>query len=113
MASYDRLFPNQDTLPKGGFGNLTAQPLQHQARGQGNTLFVDDAFDPFSDQWGFLARLRKMTPAEVQDLAEAAARQGQVLGVRMSVLDWRRSRPLSADSTGGASWPPGTTAVKS
>jgi len=28
MKSYDRLFPNQDTLPKGGFGNLIALPLQ-------------------------------------------------------------------------------------
>ncbi|MBI4573184.1 MAG: hypothetical protein HY713_07855 [candidate division NC10 bacterium] len=52
MASYDRLFPNQDTLPKGGFGNLIALPLQHQARGQGNTVFVDDAFVPFPDEEG-------------------------------------------------------------
>lgn len=28
MDSYDRLFPNQDTLPRGGFGNLIALPLQ-------------------------------------------------------------------------------------
>ena len=87
MASYDRLFPNQDSLPKGGFGNLIALPLQHQARGQGNTVFVDDAFVPFPDQWGFLARLRKISPAEVQRLADAASRQGQVLGVRVSILD--------------------------
>jgi hypothetical protein len=26
--SYDRLFPNQDTMPQGGFGNLIALPLQ-------------------------------------------------------------------------------------
>ncbi|WP_341327724.1 hypothetical protein [Methylotuvimicrobium sp. KM2] len=28
FESYDRFFPNQDTLPKGGFGNLIALPLQ-------------------------------------------------------------------------------------
>jgi len=32
MESYDRLFPNQDTMPKGGFGNLIALPLQGEAR---------------------------------------------------------------------------------
>lgn len=43
MESYDRLFPNQDTLPRGGFGNLIALPLQHGGpRQMGNTVFVDD-----------------------------------------------------------------------
>src|SRR5208337_3954789 len=32
LGSYDRFFPNQDTMPKGGFGNLIALPLQKQAR---------------------------------------------------------------------------------
>jgi hypothetical protein len=27
LDSYDRLFPNQDILPQGGFGNLIALPL--------------------------------------------------------------------------------------
>ena len=43
MASYDRLFPNQDTLPRGGFGNLIALPFQNKDRIKGNTVFVDDA----------------------------------------------------------------------
>ena len=42
MASYDRLFPNQDTMPAGGFGNLIALPLQHEPRSRGNTVFLDD-----------------------------------------------------------------------
>ena len=57
LASFDRLFPNQDTLPKGGFGNLIALPLQKQARLSGNSLFVDDAFCPYDDQWAYLASL--------------------------------------------------------
>jgi hypothetical protein len=44
FRSYDRLFPNQDTLPKGGFGNLIALPLQKEARLRGNTVFVDAWF---------------------------------------------------------------------
>jgi hypothetical protein len=34
FKSYDRLFPSQDTMPKGGFGNLIALPLQKIAREQ-------------------------------------------------------------------------------
>jgi hypothetical protein len=47
LDSYDRLFPNQDTMPKGGFGNLIALPLQKRARGQGNSVFVDKASSRF------------------------------------------------------------------
>ena len=46
MESYDRLFPNQDTMPRGGFGNLIALPLQYEARNQGNTVFLDDSLEP-------------------------------------------------------------------
>jgi hypothetical protein len=42
MESYDRLFPSQDTLPRGGFGNLIALPLQHGPRALGNSVFLDD-----------------------------------------------------------------------
>jgi hypothetical protein len=35
MDSYDRLFPSQDTMPRGGFGNLIALPLQRAARENG------------------------------------------------------------------------------
>ncbi len=49
LDSYARLFPNQDTLPKGGFGNLIALPLQKSARQQGNTVFLDEKFQPYAD----------------------------------------------------------------
>jgi len=48
--SYDRFFPNQDTMPKGGFGNLIALPLQHQPRTKGNSVFVDATFAAYPDQ---------------------------------------------------------------
>ncbi len=84
MGSYDRLFPNQDTMPRGGFGNLIALPLQHEARRRGNTLFVDDAFVPYPDQWGQLASAGRMDLGAVLAIAEEATRTGQVIGVRMA-----------------------------
>jgi len=57
--SYDRLFPNQDTLPTGGFGNLIALPLQQNPRQHGNSIFVDNNLITFNDQWDFLKNLKK------------------------------------------------------
>ena len=84
MESYDRFFPNQDTMPKGGFGNLIALPLQRKARDTGNSMFVDDSFNPWSDQWAFLAGVERIDAAFVTALTDEASRRGQVIGVRMS-----------------------------
>ena len=67
FESYDRLFPNQDTMPKGGFGNLIALPLQGKARREGNSLFVDDDFIPYSDQWVYLNQIKRLTAEEVDE----------------------------------------------
>jgi len=83
MESYDRLFPNQDTLPRGGFGNLIALPLQRGARQMGNTVFVDDQFVPHPDQWEFLWQLQR-EPVTVDGIAREATRRGLVVGVRLS-----------------------------
>ncbi len=84
MESYDRLFPNQDTLPRGGFGNLIALPLQHGPRQMGNTVFVDDQFVPHPDQWKFLSEHPCVEPATVDGVAREASRRGLVVGVRTS-----------------------------
>ncbi len=65
LASYDRLFPNQDTMPKGGFGNLIALPLQKLPREHGCSIFVDGGFEPYPDQWAFLASIQPMTRPEL------------------------------------------------
>ncbi len=65
MDSYDRLFPNQDTMPKGGFGNLIALPLQKEACKKGNTHFLDQHLQPYEDQWAFLSSIPRMQPPEV------------------------------------------------
>ena len=59
--SYDRFFPSQDTMPSGGFGNLIALPLQAKPRENGNSVFVDDDFLPFADQWAYLSSIRQDT----------------------------------------------------
>lgn len=84
MDSYDRLFPNQDTMPRGGFGNLIALPLQHEPRQQGNTVFVDDRFQPFADQWEFLVSIPRIDPSTIEAIAREATRTGQVVGVRVA-----------------------------
>jgi len=66
LTSYDRLFPNQDAMPKGGFGNLIALPLQKKPRENGFSVFVDGALKPYPDQWGFLAAIRPMPVADIE-----------------------------------------------
>jgi superfamily II DNA or RNA helicase len=87
FKSYDRLFPNQDTMPQGGFGNLIALPLQKQARQRGNTVFLDEQFEPYADQWAFLASVRRMSRAYVEALVHDAESKGRIIGVRVVMPD--------------------------
>jgi len=79
--SYDRLFPSQDTMPKGGFGNLIALPLQRLARQAGNTVFLDRNFEPYEDQWRYLASVRRLTLMDCEQIVREAARAGKILGI--------------------------------
>jgi len=102
MESYDRLFPNQDTMPRGGFGNLIALPLQHEARKQGNTVFLDEQLVPFADQWAYLVAIKRITPDRVERIAAEALRRGQVIGVRGADLgdDEERLAPWKRPPSG-------------
>jgi hypothetical protein len=96
FGSYDRLFPNQDTLPKGGFGNLIALPLQKQARQLGNSVFLDQRFEPFQDQWSLLATMGKIGRVQVEALVREAENKGRVVGVPMAAADEEDDRPWTA-----------------
>lgn len=96
LDSYDRLFPSQDTLPQGGFGNLIALPLQRGPRDQGNSVFVDDDLVPWADQWAFLASLSKVGRNEVERVVQDAERRGRVLGVRLPPQDEGELEPWTA-----------------
>jgi len=96
LGFYDRFFPNQDTLPKGGFGNLIALPLQKQARQQENTVFLDEEFKPHPDQWSFLASLQKVSRSRVETLVRDAETKGRVIGVSVAVMDDEDDSPWAA-----------------
>ena len=100
MESYDRLFPSQDTLPAGGFGNLIALPLQQAARERGNTLFLDGQLEPFADQWAFLASVPRISAGRLDEIVGEARSTGTHLSVVEHELDvhapWRPAKPLSA-----------------
>lgn len=87
LRSYDRLFPNQDTLPKGGFGNLIALPLQKRPRQHNHSVFVDDKFTPHADQWQFLSSVQRIGRARVEALVRDAEARGRIIGVRVVAPD--------------------------
>ena len=72
LASYDRFFPSQDFLPKAGFGNLIALPLQGDAALRGSTVFLDPTtMQPWPDQWAFLSSVARMSTDAVTALADS------------------------------------------
>ncbi|MBO9745968.1 DEAD/DEAH box helicase family protein [Xanthomonas phaseoli pv. dieffenbachiae] len=73
LTSYDRLFPNQDTMPKGGFGNLIALPLQKWPREKGCSVFVDADLRPCPDQWAFLAAIQPVSTHDIEPIILRAA----------------------------------------
>jgi len=85
FSSYDRLFPNQDTLPRGGFGNLIALPLQKGPREHGHSVFVDEHLDPYQDQWAHLAAIPRLPRARMDALTQEAESCGRVVGVRFAL----------------------------
>jgi superfamily II DNA or RNA helicase len=87
LDSYDRFFPSQDTIPKGGFGNLIALPLQRGPKGEGNSVFVNQKFDVYTDQWIFLSSIKRVKSEEVEDIVREASRNGAIIGVRISLTD--------------------------
>ncbi len=100
LTSYDRLFPNQDRLPKGGFGNLIALPLQKEPRAHQRSLFVDRAWRAYPDPWAFLASIRQMTPQDIEPTILRAVGGAQPLDVGFIneedlAQPWKPPAPLS------------------
>ncbi len=90
--SYDRLFPSQDTLPAGGFGNLIALPLQHRPRWLGNSVFVDDDLLPYPDQWDYLSSVKRISLSQVCERAGETEWQAGPVECRLS-LDTAQEEP--------------------
>nr|WP_231125680.1 DEAD/DEAH box helicase [Halomonas piezotolerans] len=98
FSSYDRLFPNQDTIPAGGFGNLIALPLQHQARHRGCTVFVDDNLTPYPDQWALLSRQKSLSPDQ---LGEKIGRKPDADATADVALPWEQALPVETGKITG------------
>ena len=93
LDSYDRFFPNQDTMPAGGLGNLIALPLQRKPRDQGNSLFLDRNFEPYNDQWAFLSSIKRVGRPELECLVEKGLQKGRIMGTHLSVIDDEGEEP--------------------
>lgn len=93
LDSYDRLFPNQDTMPQGGFGNLIALPLQRSPRNKGNSVFLGNDFRPISDQWSFLSLVKRLSAGKMHEVIREAEHVGNLIGVRFSACDEEESDP--------------------
>lgn len=94
FRSYDRMFPNQDTMPNGGFGNLIALPLQGQARKNGNSVFVNADFVPYEDQWEHLSSVQKLAPVFVESILAKLTKKNE-LGTLMTDSEekpWRNEK---------------------
>ncbi len=104
--SYDRFFPNQDTLPHGGFGNLIALPLQKHARGDGNSVFLDDHGVPHRDQWAFLSTVGRIGRAHLESVARDAERRGRILGVSLPPAEDDEPAPWAAPPSRRQTEPP-------
>jgi len=105
LTSYDRLFPSQDSMPKGGFGNLIALPLQKKPRKNGCSVFVDGNLHPYPDQWGYLASIRPMPPRDIEPTILRAT--GGVHPLDVTFIDeedhkepWKHPAPASRKLTG-------------
>jgi hypothetical protein len=93
LDSYDRFFPSQDTLPRGGLGNLIALPLQKKPSEHGNSLFLDERFVPHHDQWTFLCSLRRMSRQAVETVVGEAEKESEFSGIRIPLTDENENEP--------------------
>ncbi|HRN55186.1 MAG TPA: hypothetical protein PLL71_01970 [Agriterribacter sp.] len=76
-SSFDRLFPNQDTLSGKGLGNLIAMPLHKPALDKGNSCFIDpETLIPFPDQWSFLSGIEKVNVRLLEEIYNAVSADG-------------------------------------
>lgn len=75
IDSFDRMFPNQDYLPKGGYGNLIALPFQTEPAKYGNTIFIDKNFLPIQGQFEYLNQIMKLSENDVLKTIKILSRE--------------------------------------
>lgn len=105
MDSFDRMFPNQDLLPKGGFGNLIALPLQKQAKMKGNSVFVNDAFQEFENQWQYLSSIKKISEKEILQIVTNYSGEESPIKVKENVKNINLPKEVSIELNQGIQIP--------
>jgi superfamily II DNA or RNA helicase len=106
LDSFDRFFPNQDTMPKGGFGNLIALPLQKNARDRNHSLFLDGDMAPYIDQWAFLASIKHLDENKLDYIIQNAIQHDELLPVVYDPVEaddeakpWQKKSTILPDIT--------------
>lgn len=94
--SYDRLFPNQDIMPAGGFGNLIALPLQYDPRKSGNSEFIDQQFNSYKDQWSFLASLKQVRTDRIYEIIESNNNHNKI-ELEDDIKPWEKGLPVAKE----------------
>lgn len=104
LSAYDRLFPNQDIMPKGGFGNLIALPLQGRARSENNSVFVDENFIAYPDQWRVLSCVRKISKDALHNYLSELAQYAEPIDI--SQVENKRAPTKNEDKLTERDFPP-------
>lgn len=88
--------PARIPCPRGGLGNLIALPLQKKPRANDNSLFLDNSFVPYQDQWALLSSVRRMSRQEVERVVGEADKLGELRGIRIPITDENDDQPWAA-----------------
>lgn len=95
------MIPTRDVLPKGGLGNVIALPLQGLALKSGNSAFVDENWNAYSDQLKVLVGTKRLTRQEIEDylsLRYSAGNSGEDDG---NDMPWDKNSDIEAGSVKG------------
>ena len=98
---YDRMLPAQEELKDGGIGNLIALPLQGKAVKKGNSVFVDNKWEPYDDQWQILKDTKKLSEADVKGFLERNKSNEENTDNSCADKPWQRNKHfLKSDCDG-------------
>ena len=84
------MIPAQDSMPKGGLGNLIALPLQGRALKDGNSAFIDENWNAYSNQWNILWSKPKLSQVFIEEKIKEkfqASRQITIGSLRLDLSD--------------------------
>lgn len=97
FTCFDRLFPNQDVMPEGGFGNLIALPLQLEPRKLGNSVFINSSGIAYKDQWAKLASIQKINSTTLDSLLDEITLIDEKANNDLADTPWKKLSSIDND----------------